>query len=286
MPGRYVIKSYGKSTLTLWLLMALFILYAPGYIAASAASVNRVNNDLWNELLAAHVLSNDGGKSTHVDYAGMQRDQDKLQQYLGQLSAVTQPEFERFTREQQLAFLINAYNAFTIELILTEWPDIDSIRDIGGFWRSPWKREFISLLGESVSLDQIEHEWIRGSGRYQEPRIHFAVNCASIGCPALRSEAYTGERLDEQLEDQTYLFLSDQSRNRLKNNQTLLLSEIFDWYREDFEGGNMGYQRLEDFLLNYRDALNMNAAAVQQLSLGEMDIDFLDYDWRLNDKSR
>lgn len=266
--------------------MALFILYAPGYIAASAASVNRVNNDLWNELLAAHVLSNDGGKSTHVDYAGMQRDQDKLQQYLGQLSAVTQPEFERFTREQQLAFLINAYNAFTIELILTEWPDIDSIRDIGGFWRSPWKREFISLLGESVSLDQIEHEWIRGSGRYQEPRIHFAVNCASIGCPALRSEAYTGERLDEQLEDQTYLFLSDQSRNRLKNNQTLLLSEIFDWYREDFEGGNMGYQRLEDFLLNYRDALNMNAAAVQQLSLGEMDIDFLDYDWRLNDKSR
>lgn len=242
-----------------------------------------VSQTLWNELLAAHVSFNDGGQSTRVDYAGMQQDQDKLQQYLNQLSAVSRTQFEALSRDQQLAFLINAYNAFTIELVLTEWPDIDSIRDIGSFWRSPWKKEFIPLLGEVVSLDQIEHEWIRGWDRYQEPRIHFAVNCASIGCPALRTEAYKGERLNEQLEQQTALFLSDASRNRLENQETLLLSEIFDWYREDFEGGNMGYQRLEDFLLNYADALNLSEAAVQRLAAGEMEIDFLDYDWRLND---
>lgn len=213
----------------------------------------------------------------------MQQEQDKLQQYLKQLSAVSRTEFEALSRDQQLAFLINAYNAFTIELILTEWPDIDSIRDIGSFWRSPWKREFISLLGEEVSLDQIEHEWIRGWDRYQEPRIHFAVNCASIGCPALRAEAYTGEKLNAQLEQQTALFLSDRSRNRLENPETLLLSAIFDWYRDDFEDGNMGYQRLEAFLLNYADALNLSETAVQRLTAGEMEIDFLDYDWRLND---
>jgi hypothetical protein len=213
----------------------------------------------------------------------LQQDEDKLQQYLKQLSAVSRTEFVALSRDQQLAFLINAYNAFTIELILTEWPDIDSIRDIGSFWRSPWKREFIWLLGEEVSLDQIEHEWIRGWNRYQEPRIHFAVNCASIGCPALRTEAYTGEKLNEQLEQQTALFLSDRSRNRLESTETLLLSEIFDWYREDFEDNKMGYQRLEDFLLNYADALNLSETAVQRLAAGEMEIDFLDYDWRLND---
>lgn len=249
-------------------------------LPVSAAA--QVNQDLWNDLLAEHVMSSDGGQSTYVDYAGMQLDQDKLEQYLGQLSAVTRVEFEGFSDNQQLAFLINAYNAFTVDLILTEWPDIDSIRDIGGFWRSPWKRDFIPLLGESVSLDQIEHEWIRGSGRYQEPRIHFAVNCASIGCPALRAEAYIAERLDQQLEEQTTLFLSDTSRNRLADEETLLISEIFDWYREDFEDGRMGYERLEDFLLNYTDALNMSEASVQLLSSGEIDIDFLDYDWRLN----
>lgn len=244
---------------------------------------DHVSQRRWNELLTAHVTTNDGGKSTYVDYAGMRQDQDKLQQYLNQLSAVSRAEFDAFSRDEQLAFLINAYNAFTIELILTEWPEIDSIRDIGSFWQSPWKREFIPLLGEDVSLDQIEHEWIRGWDRYQEPRIHFAVNCASIGCPALRTEAYTGERLSEQLEQQAALFLSDQSRNRLENQETLLLSKIFDWYREDFTDGNMGYQRLEDFLVDYKDALNMNEAGVQRLAAGEMEIDFLDYDWRLND---
>lgn len=253
------------------------MLHLPAYADAP------VSQTRWNELLAAHVSSSDGGQSTRVDYAGMQQEQDKLQQYLKQLSAVSRTEFEALSRDQQLAFLINAYNAFTIELILTEWPDIDSIRDIGSFWRSPWKREFISLLGEEVSLDQIEHEWIRGWDRYQEPRIHFAVNCASIGCPALRAEAYTGEKLNAQLEQQTALFLSDRSRNRLENPETLLLSAIFDWYRDDFEDGNMGYQRLEAFLLNYADALNLSETAVQRLTAGEMEIDFLDYDWRLND---
>lgn len=252
-------------------------------LALSTPVQSQVDNQRWNELLAEHVHSDNDGKSTYVDYAGIHQQREKLELYLQELSAVESSTFENYTRDQQLAFLINAYNAFTVDLILTEWPDIDSIRDIGSFWRSPWKLDFIALLGQSVSLDQIEHEWIRGSGRYEEPRIHFAVNCASIGCPALRAEAYIAERLDQQLEEQTTQFLSDTSRNRLPDEETLLISEIFDWYREDFEDGRMGYERLEDFLLNYTDALNMSEASVQLLLSGEIEIDFLDYDWSLND---
>ena len=262
---------------------AVLITFLQCFLPSLAIAEDNLSHQLWNELLATHVHSNNSGQSTSVDYSGIQAERNKLDQYLQELSAVESSTFENYTRDQQLAFLINAYNAFTVDLILTEWPDIDSIRDIGSFWRSPWKLDFIALLGQSVSLDQIEHEWIRGSGRYEEPRIHFAVNCASIGCPALRAEAYIAERLDQQLEEQTTLFLSDTSRNRLPDEETLLISEIFDWYREDFEDGRMGYERLEDFLLNYTDALNMSEASVQLLLSGEIEIDFLDYDWSLND---
>lgn len=120
------------------------------------------------------------------------------------MSRVDQLEFDQWSTRQQLAFLINAYNAWTVELILEKWPDIDSIKDLGGIFSSPWRKEFISLLGEKRSLDNIEHDLIRGSGRYQDPRIHFAVNCASIGCPALRAEAYTGAKINQQLDQQNF----------------------------------------------------------------------------------
>jgi len=148
-------------------------------------------HDNWNSLLNKHLISMNNGGTTEVDYAAFKHDQIKLQNYLEQLGKISRSEFDAWSKSKQLAFLINAYNAWTIELILTEYPDLKSIKDLGTLFKSPWDKEFIPLLGKTISLNDIEHGLIRGSDRYNEPRIHFAVNCASIGCPALRNEAYT-----------------------------------------------------------------------------------------------
>ncbi len=239
----------------------------------------------WDALLARHVDVRDGGSITTVDYAGFATDRALLQRYLQELEAVERRSFDGWSEAEQLAFLINAYNAWTIELILGEWPDLKSIKDLGSFFRSPWSRAFIPLLGQTRSLDDIEHKLIRGSDRYRDPRIHFAVNCASVGCPALRAEAYRGPELEAQLAEQTRLFLRDRSRNRMADD-TLQLSSIFKWYREDFEKQWKGYAQLEEFLLEHADALDLSPADRVRLQAGTLDIDFLSYDWKLNATGR
>lgn len=236
-------------------------------------------------MLKANVQLIDGGQATQLDYGAMAQQRAPLNAYLQRLTAVSRAEFDRWPQAEQLAFLINAYNAWTVELILRAWPDIASIKEQGSLFRSPWSKAFIPLLGETRSLDNIEHELIRGSGRYQEPRVHFAVNCASIGCPALRAEAYRGGQLDVQLEAQTRLFLADRSRNRVRDGE-LQLSAIFDWYGEDFAAGWQGTDSLAQFLGLYADALGLSAAEQQQLLAGQLDVEFLDYDWRLNGTAR
>ena len=235
----------------------------------------------WHSLLAEHVYPINDGKSTAVDYQGMSADRERLKRYLSRLSSVSQARFDQWPKQEQLAFLLNAYNAWTVELILRAWPDLESIKDLGGLFSSPWSKKFVVLLGETRSLDDIEHTLIRGSGRYKDPRIHFAVNCASVGCPALRAEAYDGSDLEHQLDEQARQFLSDGSRNRMEND-TIKLSSIFKWYREDFEKGWQGFERLEDFLLVHAGALGISDAVAIKLKHRDAAIEFLDYDWRLN----
>ncbi len=253
------------------------------FLTLQTAWAENIDYSTWNRLLKTHVSFVNGGKSTTVDYQGMAEERSQLKQHLSTLSNVSQDQFDTWPRDEQLAFLINAYNAWTIELILTAWPNLKSIKDLGGLFSSPWRKEFIPLLGKTRSLDDIEHGLIRSSGRYNDPRIHFAVNCASIGCPALRPEAYVGNRLDDQLEQQTQLFLSDSSHNRVEDS-VIKLSSIFKWYREDFEQGWLGYHRLEDFLIAHAAALNLSTAMKAQLKTGDVAIEFLDYDWQLNEK--
>ena len=224
-----------------------------------------------------------GGKASVVDYAGMQNDKAKLANYLKATSKVSQSEFNRWNKEEQLAFLINVYNAGTVDLVLTKYPNIKSIKDIGGMFGSPWKQDFISLLGKTRSLDDIEHNLIRGSKRYNEPRIHFAVNCASIGCPALQDDAFTGKHLDKQLEQVTSKFLADDSRNRIDGN-TLEISPIFKWYKEDFETNWRGTNDLAGFLGRYSQSLGLNNAQADALKQGKMKISYTNYDWKLNKK--
>ena len=241
------------------------------------------DHSAWDALLKQHVTTLRNGQASEVDYAGFSADRARLKQYLASLSAVTPAQFERWDRAVQLAFLINAYNAYTVELILSGYPEVKSIKDLGSLLRSPWKKRFVPLLGETRSLDDIEHGLIRGSGRYAEPRIHFAVNCASIGCPALRPEAYAGERLDAQLEQATNSFLEDRTRNRLEGH-TLKVSSIFKWYKGDFEKGWRGSDTLAGFLAHYRQALGLDENTAGRLREGKIAIEFLDYDWRLNAK--
>ena len=237
----------------------------------------------WNLLVKNNVHWNLNRTASQVNYAGFQKTHDFLKRYLFSLSAVTRTEFDTFSREQQLAFLINAYNAFTVELILTEYPEVTSIKELGSLFSSPWKKKFFLLLGESQNLDGIEHDLIRGSGRYNEPLIHFAVNCASIGCPALLDEAFVAEKLDQQLLESTERFLNDRSRNRFEaSTGTLEISSIFDWYAEDFNKGWRGYDSLHDFFRTHADWIADDADNVESLRGEELRIEFLDYDWHLN----
>lgn len=239
----------------------------------------------WDTLLKRHVVAINNGHSTEADYEGFGKESNVLKQYLSQLAGVTEAQFNRWSKNDQLAFLINAYNAYTVELILSRYPDLSSIRDLGGFLSSPWKQDIGPLLGKERTLDEIEHQLIRGENKYHEPRIHFAVNCASVGCPALREEAYTGEKLDRQLAEQTQRFLSDRSRNHI-DDETLTVSKIFDWYRDDFEMGWQGRTRLADFLALYHEALSLTSAQTDALVKGKIDIEFADYDWSLNDVNK
>ncbi|HMY41148.1 MAG TPA: DUF547 domain-containing protein, partial [Marinagarivorans sp.] len=155
------------------------------------------------------------------------------------------------------------------------------IKDLGSLLRSPWQQKRIQLWGASISLDDLEHGLIRNSGRYNDPRIHFAVNCASIGCPALRPEAYSAEQLEAQLEQQARLFLADRSRNRW-DGKGLLLSSIFKWYGDDFAKGWRGAKSLSQFLALYGDALGLTPEQTSELSGERVRLEFLPYDWGLN----
>lgn len=228
----------------------------------------------WQSLLQSHVHWV-GGVASQVDYAGIKNEQAALSAYTQSLSQVSQAEFDAWSKPQQLAFLINAYNAFTVELVLSEYPKIDSIKDIGGWFGSPWKQEFFTLLGKKRHLDAVEHDLIRGSGRYNEPRIHVAVVCASIGCPALRPEAFEASQLDAQLSDSMARFLSDHSRNGYRNG-TLSVSKIFDWYGGDFPDLKA---------LFAQHAMQLASASVdrQRIRAGDYKLAYGDYDWALND---
>ncbi|MBW3535100.1 MAG: DUF547 domain-containing protein [Gemmatimonadetes bacterium] len=210
-----------------------------------------------------------------VDYEAFAR-APSFQRYLDALDAV---DLGAMDRDERLALWINAYNAYTIRLINAHG-ERESIRNINRTLgilpgKGPWQERMARVGGRAHTLDEIEHEIIRP--RFGEPRIHFALVCAAIGCPPLRREAYTGDRLDEQLDDQARRFLlEDPSRNRVDvASRTVYLSPIFDWYREDFPVGDDGLGRYlaEFFPPGPERAL---------LESGRFDVRHTEYDWSLN----
>jgi len=255
------------------------------FFAARPAEAFDQTHAAWTALLKKHVVVLDGGKASRVNYAGFAQDRAALKGYLDTLSSVPVAEYSAWKKPEQLAFLVNSYNAFTVEKILTRYPDLKSIRDFGSVFGNPWKDKFFTLLGKPMTLDGIEHDTIRAPGSFDDPRIHFAANCASIGCPMLREEAYVPDRLDRQLDEQTERFLSDRSRNRYGGG-ALEVSKIFDWYKKDFTAGHRGVASVEQFLGKYAPLLADKPDDQNAIREGKVKVKYLDYDWSLNDAKR
>jgi uncharacterized protein DUF547 len=239
------------------------------------------SHSVFDKLLNTVVVEK--GPETVVDYDYLHENPEKLNQYLAQLEAVTKAEFDTWNKQQRMAFLINTYNAFTLKLILNNYPGIESIRDLGGLiFSSPWDKKFFSLFGKKTSLGYIEHDVLRE--KYNEPRIHFAVNCASIGCPALQKRAFVADKLDEQLEKATIQFMRDPERNRFDKDKKLLeISSIFNWFTGDFTKQGS----LKNFIAPYisddpkiRKILTTEPERFNPANA--ISIIYLDYDWSLN----
>ena len=172
---------------------------------SSAISFGGVDDSLYGELLKKYVTNG------VVDYQGFKNEEDKLDRYLHVLEKT---DTKTLSRNEQFAFYINAYNAWTIKLVLTAYPGIKSIKDLGSLFRSPWKRKIVRIDGDVLTLDNVEHDILRP--HFKDPRIHFAVNCASKSCPPLRSEPYRADNFDHQLNEMTESFVNDPKYNRLK----------------------------------------------------------------------
>jgi hypothetical protein len=224
--------------------------------------MDAVDNSLYADLLSKYV------KDGVVNYQGFKNEEDRLDAYL---KVLEQTDTSKLHRDEQLAFYINTYNATTIKLILGAYPEITSIWDLGGrFFNKPFDKEIVRIEGKTISLDDLEHGIIRT--RFEEPRVHFAVNCASKSCPPLISEPYQGSALDHQLTAATRAFLNDPQKNYL-DGKKLYVSKIFKWFKEDFTSGVVSFfiqfadEELKGKLVENRDKIKVK---------------HLDYDWSLN----
>ena len=257
------------------LILVLILLFG------SNQMLNAFDHTTWDKLLRENITVINGGQVTQVDYDGFLDQRSELHEYLMNLSEIQKVDFDGWGEGTRLAFLINAYNAWTIELVLTRYPNLRSIRQIGLLPISAWRKDIVELFDTKYSLDEVEHGMIRAEGIYNEPRIHFAVNCAAIGCPALRPEAFVGEKLEEQLEESTKLFLADKTRN-YSDGGKLYISSVFDWYGEDFEKGWQGINSVAQFLYLYAEELRLDEEMKEKLFTNQLELHYLKYDWNLN----
>lgn len=245
-------------------MVLLGMVCACGTMHPQQAGTFPISHESWTAMLQKHVT-----EEGWVNYQGFGQDRQALQEYLDLLSE-NAPNDSNWSDAEQIAYWINAYNAFTVELILEHYP-VSSIKDIGSsiqvpFVNSPWDIRWIRIGGQRLDLNNIEHNILRK--RWQEPRIHFAINCASVSCPPLRREAYTGADLEHQLADQTSRFLNDTTKNQFDADE-VRLSRIFSWFGSDFTRAGT----LSDFI---------NANRPGSIPIDAV-IRFLPYDWRLNE---
>jgi len=248
----------------LFLPVCFILLMACDGISQLETDSKPISHDQWDELVKAHVH-----ESGLVNYRGFIQDTPRLQEYLT-LLANHHPNDQNWSREEQLAYWINAYNAFTVELVLKHYP-VESIKDVVSgpnisFVNSPWDIKFINIEGEKYDLNNIEHGIMRE--KFNEPRIHFAINCASVSCPVMRKEAFKAEKLERQLHDQTHTFLNNPAKNKI-GKKHIVISKVFKWFTDDFtENGSLVEYIDKHVETNIRD---------------DAEVDYMTYNWKLND---
>ena len=246
------------------LAVALLLLAVP-------ASSQTFDHSLFDELLKKHVVKG------MVDYDSF----GQASAFNDYLESLEHADVSTLSERERLAFWINAYNAYTIELI-NKYEERASIKNISegiGFERTkgPWKEPIVKAAGKTYSLDEVENAIIRK--QFREPRIHFALVCAAMSCPPLRSEAYTGAKLDAQLDSQARTFVLDEARGSRVDvkNAVVHASRIFDWYKDDFGGSDAA---IAQYIAQYYPV----SPAKQLLLGGHFKLEFLDYDWTLNSR--
>jgi hypothetical protein len=268
---------HSRPLILLWLLAALpaqAALFGPGdpirtFAPDGEAGGLEIDHGPWDRFLDRHLVTDHPSGVNRIRYGAIDAGaRAELQDYLDALQGLDPREA---SRDAQMAYWINLYNALTVALVVDHMP-IDSIRDIGSglFETGPWKRPLANVAGRELSLDDIEHRILRPL--FPDPRIHFAVNCASVGCPDLAAEAFTADNLEQQLDAATRAYI-DHPRGAHLDDGVLHLSSIFDWYREDFPSGR---DALLDWLAGYaRPELARQLCSLQ----GPIEHD---YDWGLN----
>ena len=251
-----------KPSITILSLVSALFFALTAFTIAPKASVD---HSIFDKLLKKYV--NEKGL---VNYKGFKSDEKVLDQYLDMLSK-NAPQ-SSWSKNEEKAYWINAYNAFTIKDVVKHYP-IKSIKDIGSsiqipFVNTPWAEKFFTIGGEKMSLDNIEHGTLRK--KFEDPRIHFALVCASISCPRLRNEAYMPDKLDAQLDDQGKDFLNNPAKNKIAKDKAEL-SKYFDWYKGDFKENGQSVVKW------------VNKYSTTDIT-EKTKIDYLDYNWNLNEQ--
>lgn len=237
--------------------------------AKSGITAQPIDHSAWDSLLSRYVTQSPDGIN-RVDYAALKAtDAAALRGYLSAMQAI---DITQYPRDEQFAYWVNLYNAATVDLIIANYP-VDSIRDLGLPVLGPWKDKILKVNGKDLSLDDIEHGILRPI--WKDVRVHYAVNCASIGCPNLAAQAYTGARLDAMLEAAAADYVNH-PRSFARVNGRLVASRIYDWY-----GNDWGDQAaVLDHARKYA-----NRETLARLSESST-IDDFDYDWSLNAADR
>ena len=231
---------------------------------AKVAGEKFIDHSVLDDLLRRHV------RDGWVDYARLKPKEARLAAYLQTLSDI---KSTRHSRNELLAMYINAYNAATLKLILENYPGLQSIKDVPE--KKRWKAKRWLIAGQELSLDELEHQVLRT--RFKEPRIHFAINCASIGCPPLRSEAYTAGRIDEQLQAQAESIHRSERWLRVDSVAgKVYLTPLYDWFKSDFAANGRS-------VLEYASRFSPELEKLLQRRSAPQ-INYLFWDWSLNGK--
>jgi hypothetical protein len=231
----------------------------------------------------AQVLTQYVNDEGQVDYQSLQQNRQPLDDFHQLVANLSPAVYESWTENEQIAFWVNIYNSLTLEAIIDNYPT-ESIRDIPGVWK--WLR--FPVMGQELTLDEIEHEILRK--QFDEARIHMGIVCASIGCPLLRREPFIGEKIEQQLDEQTLEFLAYERNFKIdKEENKVYLSSIFKWFGEDFKSkysannqftGRDKERAVLNFVSQYLEPQNQ-----AYLTEGEYQISYSNYDWSLNDIS-